>query len=130
MLNQGKVLFNPGGGDDIDMEPGELVEVVHFGFFSGNKVTKRKVNPDVYSGWVAGRFVFDHTPLSEIAGIIEGNFNYQVEFTSGAIAGRVLTLDMPHRDLNLLLKTICVTHDLSLSKKGNILLFSENTGNN
>lgn len=131
VLNQGKVLFSTGGNDpDIEMKPGEFVEVIHQGIFIGNKVTKRNVNPDVYRGWVDGRFVFDHTSLSEIADIIESNYDYQVEFGSGEIEVRALTLMMPKRDLNLLLKTICVTHDLTLTKKGNKLLFTENAGDN
>lgn len=55
------------------MEPGEMVQVS-----SSADVSRRIVNPEVYSSWTKNKLIFDNSSLEDIIRMIEDNYGYAV----------------------------------------------------
>jgi transmembrane sensor len=123
VLNSGKVgLYTGQNRPPLIMQPGEMVQVTQD---RRPDVIRSQVNPAVYSAWKDNQFVFDNTPLGEIAGILENDFGYQVRFADPSIRHKKMTITLQHRDLNLLLTALAEAHDLSISRKDNRILFED-----
>ncbi|MFD1816604.1 ferric-dicitrate binding protein FerR, regulates iron transport through sigma-19 [Pseudarcicella hirudinis] len=124
VLNSGKVkLYLDNDDNSLIMKPGELVEVSND---AGREVTRRNVVPEVYSTWKDNLFVFDNTPLLEVASMIESDFGYKVKFADDSLKSRKITIKLPKRDLSLLLVSISEMLDLKIEKQKNRILIAQN----
>lgn len=104
------------------MKPGDLVRVSA----RDASVSQRLVNPEVYTAWKDSRFVFDNTPVAEIAALLQNRYGLTVAFADTALMHRRFTFRMPDNDLELLLKTMSKSLDLTITREQNrILIGSE-----
>lgn len=87
VLKTGKVRINDGGKQSFTIVPGEVVTFDKKGVFQ--KQSNQRVQ--VYSAWKDRRFIFDHTPLREVAYVLEENFGVKVQMTDTALANRSIS---------------------------------------
>ncbi|MBC7922002.1 MAG: FecR domain-containing protein [Ferruginibacter sp.] len=131
VLHSGRVSLRTGSETPaVVMRPGELVEVSEQRDLTRrqvnpNVITRRRVNANVYSAWKDNQFVFDNTSIGEVAELIESDFGYRVVFADRALMNRKLTLRMPNRDLDLLLKMLSESHDLKILRQGEQILIDK-----
>jgi len=123
VLNSGKVaLYTNKTEKPLLMKPGELVEVPRS---KADKLVHRRVRADVYSAWKDNRFLFDNTPLADVAAMIEHDFGYSVQFTDSTLADKRLTVHLDSHNLELLLTVLAETHDLQISRRNHKIVISK-----
>lgn len=85
------------------------------------KLVKRVVNPDVDTAWRNNLLIFDETPLSDIARILEDNYGYEVKMEHEEFGKQLFNGTIKADQLDLLLEAIAETHSLNIEKqKGRI----------
>lgn len=100
------------------LNPGDFVQYSA----KDNKITKKRVNADLYAGWKEeGRQLKDVT-LKEIAIYIEDIYGYHVQISSSKLAAEKLSGGLRVKDEKLLLETLAFALDLRIEKKADTLL--------
>ncbi|GAB3322924.1 hypothetical protein GCM10027299_18720 [Larkinella ripae] len=116
-LNKGQVRFQYGKGTDykqLTMKPGEQVTLD-----PENRIALKKVRPHhLHPTWNEKRFVFDETPLQEVAYLLEENYGLQVSIRDSALASRVLMGSFRADNVDQLLQSISELLDINVVRQG------------
>ena len=118
-LNTGKikVRFSDLPEKPFYLAPGDFVQYSA----KNNKITKKRVNADLYAVWKEeGRQLKDVT-LKEIAVYIEDIYGYHVHISSKSLAAEKLSGGLRVKDEKLLLETLAFALDLQINKKADTL---------
>jgi len=122
LLKKGKVhvLFSEGQKKkELIMNPGDLVIM--------EKTTAkplRKPNADTsrLTAWVANRFVFDKTPLSEVASQLQEHYGITVQIQDGQFASRTVSGTFQPESGEELLTLLSELFDFRLAREGEAYL--------
>ncbi|QHT69994.1 DUF4974 domain-containing protein [Rhodocytophaga rosea] len=117
VLNSGKVKLNSdiaGKSSTIFMEPGELVELSE----SHASFTKRVVNPQNFSAWKNKKLIFDKTPITEIAKILEDTYGWKVTIANDQLASMTFTSTISIEKPEVLLQLLSESFHVNITKKG------------
>lgn len=112
----------PVGGEktEIIMKPGELAR-----FTSGiGKVELSEVNSQVYISWTKNVWVFDETPLRQVANRIEDTFGVEVQI-AGPLQQMILSGSIKSKNLEFLTKALSKVIDKPVAKQGNTIVIGE-----
>ena len=123
VLNSGKVKLYLADEDkkEVDMKPGELVD-----FSASDKaVVKKAVVASKYNAWLDKKLVFEEAPLREVALTLEENFGYKVKFSSPELANLTFTGTVESGNVNLLLRILQRTFNISITKKEETITISK-----
>ena len=123
VLNSGKVKLYLADENkkEVDMKPGELVD-----FSASDKaVVKKAVVVSKYNAWLDKKLVFEEAPLSEVALTLEENFGYKVKFSNPELADLTFTGTVESGNVNLLLKILQRTFNISITKKEETITISK-----
>ncbi|WP_373514654.1 FecR family protein [Persicitalea sp.] len=124
VLNRGKVLVNYQEGNaarQLVMKPGELVS-----FDQHNQaVLKSAPKSPGFSAQGEKRFVFEKTPLSEVALMLRDTYGADVRIDSPNLARRQLMGSFQAEDLDELLSTISDLLNIEAVREENVIRFSE-----
>ncbi len=112
VLVTGKIRLRSGNAPDLEMKPGELVEVTG----QARQPVRRDVNPQPYTAWKERQLVFDHAPLREVAQLIEDQYGYQVHAADSTLLDQRLTLKLPGNELPVLLESIEKLFDVKVTR--------------
>jgi ferric-dicitrate binding protein FerR (iron transport regulator) len=113
VLNSGRVqLYVTSQSTPINMAPGELVDVPTN---TSQAVTRRRVEPAMYSAWTTQQFIFDNTSLGDMADLLAQDLGYRIEFANPALRNRRMTIHLPTRDPDILLAAIAEANDLTVA---------------
>ncbi len=96
----------------LDLVPGDRVELTNQQLIT----LSRSAKPDDFAAWTAGELVFDDTPLSEVAALIQDNYGYTVVFDNPKLANRRLTARLPDPSLDMLLMALSKAFSLSITQ--------------
>ncbi|MFC5412861.1 FecR family protein [Larkinella bovis] len=117
-LNKGQVRLHYQEGvarKHLTMQPGELVTLDPH-----NQLALKKVrSPQLRPTWNEKRFVFDETPLQEVAYLLEENYGLQVSIRDSALADRRLMGSFRADNVDQLLQSISELLDISVVRQGN-----------
>lgn len=105
VLNSGKVKLKLEASEQVKnvlMQPGDLVAFSP----ADEALTKKTVNPEIYSSWKSNRLIFKDTPLTEIARLLEDNYGYQVRIADSALAKEEFTAIYPADNIDILLQAL------------------------
>lgn len=102
----------------LDMTPGEAVVYSQ----RNGLVSRQQTDPLLYDAWRDNRLVFDNTPLSEVAEIIQHTYGKTVAFADSTLMSRRLTGTIPSDDLGRLTKALAHAFNLQITERGNELL--------
>ena len=118
ILNKGQVRFKYQQGatcKEVTMKPGELVT-----FDPQNRIALKKVRPlQRRPTWNEKRFVFDETPLQEVAYLLEENYGLQVKIKGQDLADRMLMGSFRADNVDQLLQSISELLDINVVRQGN-----------
>lgn len=124
VLNQGKVqLRNPAdeSARTIDLVPGDVITLEH------QKVQRKHVeDPKQYSAWKDHLFVFNATPLSQVAKMLQENYGLKVTIAEPEIAQETVSGSFKATSADELLKSISKALDIQATRRGKTVLFSAN----
>ncbi len=116
-LNKGQVRFRYQAGTtckQVTMKPGELVTLD-----PQNRIALKKVRAvQHHPTWSEKRFVFDETPLREVAYLLEENYGLQVKIKGPDLADRVLMGSFRADNVDQLLQSISELLDINVIRQG------------
>ncbi|RRB03832.1 FecR family protein [Larkinella rosea] len=118
VLNKGQVRFQYQSGTtykQLTMKPGELITLD-----PQNNVALKKVRSlPLHPTWSEKRFVFEETPLREVAFLLEENYGLQVKIKGPDLADRVLMGSFRADNVDQLLQSISELLDINVVRQGN-----------
>lgn len=97
------------------MRPGQSVTFDHTNHLALNVIKRPELRP----AWSDKRFVFDETPLREVAYMLEESYGLQVEINDPELAQRVLVGSLRADNANQLLQSLSELLDISFIRQGN-----------
>lgn len=123
VLNEGKVKLNIKGENKptqiVEMLPNEIVEVLA----NQQTFTKKKVKTELYTSWKTQEFVFENTPLSEVASKIEEMYGLKVKFQDKSMAKETLTGVIPCKNEALFFEVLSTALDIKIEKRNKEVIF-------
>ncbi|QRR03521.1 FecR family protein [Dyadobacter sandarakinus] len=104
------------------MEPGDLASLDR----SGAVQLMKKQDFRTFAPWTEQRYVFNGTPVQEIAAMIEENFGQKVALADPVIGRRTITGNFKTKSAQELLKTVSEVLDLHIQQQGDTTLLTNN----
>ena len=121
VLNHGQVRLNLAQAEDVLMKPGELAEFSR----SSGQLTQKKVDPEVLTSWRNKLLIFEDTPLSEVAQMLEDNYGLQVVIKTKSLAERKITAEIATTELDTFLNTLPELLSIKVTRNENKLMLEE-----
>jgi ferric-dicitrate binding protein FerR (iron transport regulator) len=124
VLNKGKVKLNYSVGKNakqLTMKPGDLVTFDPIGQVKVQQIEQ----PQNYSAWQEHRFVFEQTPLKEVATMIQENFGVKIEFRDEALSQRTISGAFHAENADELLQVISELLEINFNRQDNNVTFFE-----
>ena len=123
VLNSGKVAVERQAlltRENLLMQPGDLVETsaVQPG------LTRRHVQPALYSGWTQGRLKFEQTPMRDVVQLLHDSYGLQVEVTDADILRQTVVGQVPTTSPDVLLDALAKSLEIKVTRQGNHVRFS------
>ncbi|CAN5394989.1 hypothetical protein BH23BAC3_BH23BAC3_20230 [soil metagenome] len=104
--------------NSIIIEPGHMAR-----YISGiEKIELIKVNPDIYTSWTRDVWVFDQTPLTEVAARIESVFGVEVIIPFERIQEKRISGSIGSENLQLIMNGISEAVDVSVTQLNNRII--------
>lgn len=103
--------------ENLLMQPGDLVETST----AQPGLTRRHVQPALYSAWTQGQLKFRQTPVQEIVQLLRDAYNLRVEVADPAILHQKITGDVSASNLNLLLPALAKSLDIQVTRTGDLV---------
>ncbi len=125
VLNSGRIrlrLADDSLRREVVMKPGQLVEVTDFR--RAVRLTPVAVRPEVFSSWKSQQFLFDHTPLSQVAEQIEDVYGWRVQFAEPALRTETLTGAISTQDETVFLEALATALNLDIARTDKSVLIS------
>lgn len=113
-LLEGKVrLENPRNRQArvLEMKPGEFAQLTK----GIEKVDLRPVKTEAVAAWTKRLFLFDNTPLRDIATLLNDTYGLEVVFEDQELAERRFTANMPSDNPETLLNVVAATFGLDIA---------------
>jgi len=124
VLDEGKVVLDIPEKNEASMQPGEYV------MYSSNnkKVTRRQVNPEIYTSWRKQQLVLDDTPVSLIIRQLEDTYGVKFIMTNESIRNRRIssTGSISTADLETVLMALSTLLQVEIEQEDNIIYLNEN----
>jgi len=122
VLVNGKVRLTYGHDHELEMKPGDLVELAG----ASTESIRQHVNVQNYTAWKEQQLRFDHTTLREVGQLIEEKYGYQVRIEDTTLLNQRLTLKLPTDQLPVLLESLEKLFDLKVIREEKHLVFTRN----
>jgi len=118
LLTEGSVTIRTATGEETKMAPGDFVEINH------KNLEKKKANEESILAWKDNRIIFDNTPITEAARMIQEHYGVKVIITDTLLNGKTLNGMMPNDNLDILLRSIEATNEFKIARKDTEILIS------
>lgn len=127
VLNQGKVLLQQEKNQQtapIVLKPGDVVTLV------GQKIQRKHVaDPERFAAWKDELFVFESTPLSQVAQLLRDNYGLKVAIADPALAQETVSGSFKATNADELLASLSKALDIQAIRHGKKVTFSARTTN-
>ncbi len=110
ILKEGSVKIHRSGEKEILMKPGDMVE------YNNHLIEKKETEKQDYMAWTDNRLVFNKTPISEVAIIIEKHYGIAVRLDGDDIAQKTITGIMPNDNIGVLLQSLNATQEFKAAQ--------------
>lgn len=107
-------------GQPVTILPGERAEITP----DGRKITKGMTTGRNYLAWKTGHIVFDNTPLSEVAGVLQQVYRKEITISGPHLASCPITVTFDNQTLDEVLQVISATLGLRVSQTGSAIELS------
>jgi len=117
ILNNGavKLKLNGEGQEDIKMKPGEMVSYST----TTHQLSRRNVNPADYNAWIDNMFVFNETPIAEVAVVLQENLGINLNIEDQDLQKELFTGSIPMSDIAIFFRTLSRSLHVVIEKKDN-----------
>lgn len=118
VLKSGKVqVMDNVAGKSVTMKPGDMVRA------NQQALVKEVVNPTTHTAWKDNMLVFDNVSLSEIARLLEDNYDFDVKIEDSQLGKKTFQGTFPADDIDLLLQTLSKTLDAEVDHEQKEIIF-------
>lgn len=107
---------------EILMEPNDRVAYHD----AEDRVVRQVITPDLYTAWRDRMLVFDHTPLREIAQLLQDTYDLTLETNDPSLYALEFTAQVPADNTDLLLELLEKSFDISITRTQNTLFMRKN----
>ena len=125
VLQEGKVQLTLQSNEDepqkLSMDPGDLIEFSE----NDNTLSKKHVNPELYSAWKNNKIIFDKTSLREVSKQLEDIYGVSILIEGDNLANTRLSGAFPTDDLDMILTSLQTIIDIEILKKGEEITISK-----
>jgi len=120
-LNSGKIRIDVKNapGSTIMMQPGDFIQHSD----KEKRITRKPVNPELYSVWKEKKMTLDNTSLADIAELIQDTYLYKVQIAERDLAGQKISGTLVLTDEKVMLQTLSLALDIDIIKKDSVLIF-------
>ncbi len=120
VLNEGKIRLRSSQENvsPIELLPGEASEVRCHAEDGKRTLIKKRVKTELFSSWKDDKFLFEDTPLSEVAQTLKENYDLDIRFHDKGLAQLLFTGNVPTDNVNLLMTAIAESFQLQISRDG------------
>lgn len=106
---------------DIKLKPGERVRF----FAKSGNMKRENVHPEVYTSWINHKWIFEDTPLTQIAQRIEQTFGLKVVIRDPKIKNKKLSGSIKSTDLEIIKKALIKILHIPIQQRGNTLYLGD-----
>ena len=99
----------------IEMKPGQFAATQP----NVEQVAVRTEKPQLHTAWVTNQFIFENTPLRDIAQQLQDTYGLDVVFEDNDLASRRFTGNLSSQSVETLLTTLTLTFQLTIERTGN-----------
>lgn len=103
------------------MQPGDLATLNP----QGKLAIRRTLHPEVMASWKDHRFVFEQTPLREIAEMLHDNYGLTVRISDQQLASRTISGSFTARNANEILQLIAQLLQINYIRENNDVSFTD-----
>ncbi|WP_338875640.1 FecR domain-containing protein [Spirosoma sp. SC4-14] len=103
------------------MKPGDLATLNR----QGKLAIRRTAHPEVMASWKDHRFVFEQTPLREIAAMLHDNYGLTVQIADQQLARRTISGSFTARNANEILQLIAQLLQINYIRENNHVSFTD-----
>lgn len=117
MLTEGSVILHTRDGKQINMKPGDFVEI------NNSQLEKKAGREENVLAWRDKKLFFEHTPLHTALEKIEEHYGVKISVDNALIGGKPISGIMPNDNLDVLLEALEATNDFHVIRKdGEIII--------
>lgn len=125
VLNRGKVAVHYQQPDrqpgQVTMKPGDLLTLTPTGELTHQQTQQRPANP----AWTEHRFVFDKTPLTEVAAMIGENYGLRVELADADTGHLTLSGAYSAQNADELLRIVAEVLNIQVARQADKCILSQ-----
>lgn len=122
-LQSGKVKVNSLGGE-VTLKPGDVIVYQNDDQSMELKPNGLPENRNVWD-WKSNYYIFNDTPLSEIAKTLEDDYGFAVIIQNKALDQKKITAKISRKDIDVLLNVLSETLNIKIVQDGNRLTFTD-----
>lgn len=119
LLKEGSVIIR-GGGREIVMQPGDYVEYNMAG------IQKKTVNNAPVLAWTDHKFIFENTPMKEVAASITELYGIKVALVGDSTANAPISGILPNDNLDVFLQSLQALPDFEVEQSANEIKIRKN----
>lgn len=119
LLQEGSVLLRDLTGREMAMKPGDFIE------FTDARLQRRPLKDSLITAWKDRRFIFDNTPMKDVANSIGEIYDVTVTLKDDSTAAQPVSGVMPNDNLEVLLKALEATQKFTIKQEGRNIFVEE-----
>jgi ferric-dicitrate binding protein FerR (iron transport regulator) len=103
------------------MKPGEQVTLLK----GQDSYNKKMVRMDDYKAWQNSKMIFDNTPLTEVAQVIQDYYGIDILIADTVLASRRFTGTLPNNDLDVILMALQTAYPMQIERNRNRIILKK-----
>jgi transmembrane sensor len=115
LLTEGSVIIN-GDGQEVYMKPGDYVE------FNSTGIQKKAINNALVLAWKEHKFIFENTPMKEVASLVTEFYGIKVTLADEAVTAESISGIMPNDNLDVFLQSLAALPEYDVEKSDKEIL--------
>ncbi|HEX6429372.1 MAG TPA: FecR domain-containing protein [Niastella sp.] len=109
LLTEGSVIINS-NGQEVHMKPGDYVE------FNSTGIQKKAINNALVLAWTEHKFVFDNTPMKEVASLVTEFYGIKVTLADEEVTAKSISGIMANDNLDVFLQSLEALSEYDVEK--------------
>lgn len=99
LLKEGSVIIQH-DGQELPMKPGDYVE------YNNKGIQKKDINNAPLLAWTEHKFIFENTPMKEVASLVTGFYGIKVTLADEALMAKPISGVLPNDNLEVFLQAL------------------------
>ena len=120
VLSSGHIRLANASGQQLDMQPGELVETIG----KSQQISHRRVDPTIDASWQTTRLTFDKASLADMVQRLKDTYGLEVVVSDPALLTQRFSGSVPNNNVAVLTDGLARLFGLNIRRQGNIIFIN------